>query len=134
MYDRDTFVLIAPDCPVDRGVVPESKREPVPFHVAHFEVLSRNPYRFRFGESLVEAHLRQQGRFDGDPDELLRSLLKKHPCPRCSALPKRCGWGIHIDGDGRLALWGAESAEYRRLTRPGKGQPQLVAALRSKRA
>lgn len=135
MYDRDTFIQIAPDCPAADGMVPESNRDLKPFHVAQFEVLSRHPYRYTYAELLCEAHARQNGlkgaecRRDGD---LRQALLKKHPCPRTCALPKRFGWGIHVNGDGKLALHGCESDDYRRLA--GDDKLQHVAALRSKRA
>ncbi|MBO0826972.1 MAG: hypothetical protein J2P24_04245 [Streptosporangiales bacterium] len=32
-----------------------------------------------------------------------------------SVLGKRYGWGVHADGDGHLALHGAETPEYREL-------------------
>ncbi|MGC1274710.1 MAG: DUF6157 family protein [Planctomycetaceae bacterium] len=135
MYDRNTFILVAPDCHALRGVVPEAKRVPKPFPVVQFEVLSDEPYRFSYAESLCEIHARQNGLgetpFD---DDLVKLLLRKHPCPRTSALPKRYGWGIHVDGDGKLALVACDSAEYRRLSRSKPGMLQLVPALRSKRA
>jgi hypothetical protein len=135
MYDRNTLILIAPDCPALRGVVPASKRVPRPFPVVQFEVLSNEPYRLSYTESLCEVHARQNGlgetSFD---DELVKTLLRKHPCPRTSALPKRYGWGIHVDTNGKLALWACDSAEYRRLARSKPGTLQLVFALRSKRA
>jgi hypothetical protein len=34
---------------------------------------------------------------------------------RLSMLTKRWGWGVHYDEEGRMALYGAETPEYRRL-------------------
>lgn len=136
MYDHNTFILIAPDCPAQQGVVPESKRVPRPFPVVQFEVLSNEPYRFSYAESLCEIHARQNG-LDGtalDDEELVKALLRKNPCPRTSALPKRYGWGIHVDARSKLALWACDSKEYRRLARSKPGTLLLVPALRSKRA
>lgn len=133
MYDRDTLILVAPDCPVVIGTVPESKRSPVPFHVCLFEVITEQPYRFTFRELLRQAHARQNGLRPSDVSQAdLDALAKKHPCPRTSALPKRFGWGVHVDENGRLALWGRESAEYEQLNR--RKDLQIVTALRSRRA
>jgi len=33
-------------------------------------------------------------------------LSKPHPCLRASMLPKRYGWGVHYDGNGRITLYG----------------------------
>lgn len=135
----DIFIQVAPDCPVAHGVVPESKRNPKPVHVIQFEVLSGNPYRYNYEELLFEVHLRRSGTSDPDPGDgdlqsLLQALRKKHPCLRTSALGKKYGWGIHGDGEGRLAIWGRDSEEYRRFTEAENGGPTLTTALRSKRA
>ncbi len=132
MYERDILIQIAADCPVAAGVVPESKRSPVPFHVCLFEVISAHPYRFTFLELLGEAHALQNGiAADQVSERDLATLAKKHPCPRASVLPKRYGWGFHVNEDGKLATWGCESAEYKRLSR--SKTLQIVTALRSRR-
>jgi hypothetical protein len=67
--------------------------------------------------------------------EAIRAELfqKNHPCLRASPLPKRYGWGVHYDGHGRIAIYGTESEDYRRLSRDGEGDPALVRGMRSKR-
>ena len=75
LYAPNTFVQVAPDCPVDRGVIPTSARD----------------------------------------------------------LAKQFGWGFHVNADGKVAVYGRESAEYRRLAETGPGQPAQVIALRNKR-
>jgi hypothetical protein len=48
---------------------------------------------------------------------------------RC--LPKRYGWGAHYDADGRIALYGVETEDYRRLT--SQSGTKVVPAMRNRR-
>lgn len=59
-------------------------------------------------------------------------LATPQPCFRASPLPTTHGWGVHCDHEGRIALVGVDTAEYRRLA----NDPTLtqLAAMRSKRA
>src|SRR2546430_16972256 len=66
------------------------------------------------------------------PKERERFLSKGHPHLRVSALPKRYGWGMHTNAEGKIALVAVESAEYKRLMK----DPRIIKikAFRSKRA
>lgn len=137
MYERDTFIQVAPDCPVDRGVVPTSRREPKPVHVLQFELLTRHPYRFTRDELLFEVRVAQKGISKAEArarrDEIRAALFAKPvPCLRTCVLAKKYGWGIHVDGSGKVALCGRETEEYRRLAET-EGLT-LTTAMRSKRA
>src|SRR5262245_57456096 len=137
MYDRNTFIQVAPDCPADRGVVPESQRQPKPIHLLQFELLSRHPYFFTRDDLLFEVHAARQGLSKAEAkarrDEIREALLAKPvPCLRTCVLAKKYGWGIHIDGNGKVALWGRETDDYHRLA--GDDGLTQTAAMRSKRA
>jgi hypothetical protein len=49
-----------------------------------------------------------------------------------SALPKRYGWGIHNNAEGKVALIAVESPEYKQLLNDPR--TTKVKAFRSKRA
>jgi hypothetical protein len=57
---------------------------------------------------------------------------KGQPCLRSSPLAKRYGFGIHHDAEGRVALYGMETPEYRKLA--GDKKLKVVKAMRSKKA
>ncbi|MEJ7677002.1 MAG: DUF6157 family protein [Segetibacter sp.] len=38
---------------------------------------------------------------------------KGQPCFRSSPLPKRYGWGVHSDHEGKMAIFAVESDEYK---------------------
>ena len=134
----DTFIRVAADCPATTGVVPVGKGDRKPIHVLQYELLSEHPYRYTHDDLLFEVHVRHKAI---SPDELkarrkeIRAelLSKPHPCLRASMLPKKYGWGVHYDGQGRIALYPVDSDEYRRFTAPDSGVT-VVPAMRNRRA
>ena len=135
---RNTFILVAADCPAERGVVPASAKAAKPAHVIQYELLSEHPYKFTQDELLFEVHLRQKG-LENESAERQREIRdelfsKPHPCLRASMLPKKFGWGVHYDAEGRIALYAKESPEYQAWAAGGDGGPKLLTAMRNKRA
>jgi hypothetical protein len=131
MDDPETFVQVAPDCPVDRAVVPVARGVRKPIHVLQYELLTESPYSLSHEDLLYEVHVRHKGLTPGK--EVRDTLLAKpHPCLRASALTKKYGWGVHYDARGKIALYAVESAEYRRLSGPEAGM-KVVLAMRNRR-
>ena len=109
----NTFVAVAPDCPADAGVVPD---RPGSIAALEYELLTTNPYRFKGEDLILAVQARHKGISDADIEPFKIALFSKpHPCLRASMLPKRYGWGAHYDADGRIALYGVETDDYRRL-------------------
>jgi hypothetical protein len=136
----DTFVQVEPDCPVERSVVPANRNESKPSaHVIQYELLSRHPYRYTLDDLIYEVHIRRSGipleEAAANESAIKAELFRKsHPCMRASMLPKKYGWGVHHDPQGRIALYGMETPEYRSFVKNTAGGPKLVFAMRSKRA
>ncbi len=135
----DTFIRVATDCPATCSVVPVAKRDHKPVHVLQYELLSEHPYRYTHDDLLFEVHVRHKAIPADEREARVREIRaellgKPHPCLRASLLPKKYGWGVHYDRQGRIALYSMESEEYRRFTRPDGDGPTLLTALRSKRA
>ena len=136
MSYKDTFVQVATDCPVSRGVVPPVRGESKSVAVIQHELLSAHPYRFGHEDLIFEVHVRHK---NIPTDELnargaaIRAELfrKPHPCMRASPLAKTYGWGVHYDKDGRIAIYAMESDAYRSFTSQSSAGPKLVAAMRS---
>jgi hypothetical protein len=133
-----TFIQVSPDCPVEFGVVPDTKKESKPAHIIQYELLSENPYKYTHEELLFEVHVRHKGFSDGEVknrrDEIWEELFqKKHPCLRACMLPKKYGWGVHYNDEGRIAIYPKESPEYQRFVQAYNGSRQLLTAMRSKR-
>lgn len=135
----DTFVLVAPDCPLTSAVAPPARGGNPTVAVIQHELLTARPYALTLEDLILATHVRRAGLSDSEAasraDEI-RALLfaKPHPCMRASPLPKTYGWGVHHDGDGRMALYAVESEEYLRFAGGSVRGVEVVAALRSKRA
>jgi hypothetical protein len=134
----DTFITVAPDCPVERGVVPPERKSGKSKPAIEFELASEQPYRYTQEELLFLVHARHKGISDAELSERGEQLKaefygKPQACMRASMLPKRYGWGIHFDSGGRLALYPVESPEYRRFVDGEAGPVTILPAMRSSR-
>jgi len=134
----NTFIQVAADCPVSHSVIPESTKASKPVHVIQYELLSESPYTYTQEELFFEVHVKHKV----IPDEEVRArrdelwnefYAKKHACMRASTLPKKYGWGVHFDSDGRIALYGMESKEYEQFIQERITDVKVLAAMRSKR-
>ena len=129
----NTFIQVADDCPLAAGVAPVEKGGKKTVAVIQYELLAGNPYRYTQEEVLFETYVRHKG---VPSDELGTArqafFAKPQACLRASPLPKSYGWGLHFDHEGKVALYGVESAEYRRFTEDGT--LTLLKAMRSSRA
>lgn len=133
----ETFIQVAPDCPVQTAVIPQAKGKNPSVPVLEYELLCGQPYVYTQEEVLFAVHVRRAGITPGElksrHDRLWEEFFAKpRACLRASALPKIYGWGIHFDAQGKTAIYAMESAKYRQFTK-NKNIVQLF-ALRSKRA
>ncbi|GIP37120.1 hypothetical protein J31TS4_04000 [Paenibacillus sp. J31TS4] len=137
----NTFVLVAPDCPVETSEIPKAKPDARPsIPRLQYELLTESPYRYTLDDLIYEVHIRHkeipseelERRGGGVRDEL---LSKSHPCMRASMLAKKYGWGVHYNEEGKLALYPVESEEYAQFAQGKAGEIELevVRGMRSKR-
>ncbi len=103
----DTLIAVADDCPVDHSVVPTPRGGKPTVAVLQYEMLSGNPHAHTQEDVLFESWAARQ---DIPEDRLSRKRLrqeffsKPQACLRSSPLPKKYGWGLLFDGDGKVAL------------------------------
>ena len=138
MNYHDTFIRVAPDCPVNEAVVPTGRREVKSIPQVEYELLAGNPYTFTQEELLFAVYVRRQGIGETDLKtrraELWEEFFDKpRACLRASMLPKKYGWGLHFDAEGRIGLVAMESKAYKVLAE-GKGVATVLTAMRNKRA
>lgn len=138
MSYTDTFIRVAEDCPAEIGVSPVSGRPHPPAHVIQYNLLAGAPYQYNHEELLYQVHVRHKGipeeERDSRREEIWAELFSKsHPCLRASMLPKKYGWGIHYDTEGKIALYAKESPEYDYYTSSEEAGVKLLNAMRSKR-
>ena len=127
-----TFITVAPDFAGVAAV------EPVGATVvaSTFGLIFPAPYALRSSDVIFRVWA---SRHDVSPDsaEAWTSFFATpRACLRSSDLGKRYGWGIHADGDGRLAVYGVGSQAYDALasgTAPDGSAVVVKAAMRSSR-
>lgn len=135
MSYHKTLIAVADDCPVGASVVPRGERRTVA--AVQYEMLAAEPYRLTQEDVLFLTWLRRRpdaGDLAGDEVAALREefFSRSRACLRASPLPKRYGFGLLFDGDGRVALCPMESEEYRRIVAGGAGYT-VVKAMRTSR-
>jgi hypothetical protein len=67
--------------------------------------------------------------FDKEKSEF---FSKGQPCFRSSPLPKRYGWGVHSNSEGKIAIYAMDSDEYKNLAKDR--DLKHLKAMRSKRS
>lgn len=116
MNYHDTLIEVADDCPVTKAEVPQARGAKKTKAVLEYEMIANHPYRYTEEDLAFEVyavlHDIQRVRW---PKERQKFLSKGHPHLRVSALPKRYGWGIYNDAEGKTALIAVESAQYKML-------------------
>jgi hypothetical protein len=101
-------------------------------------MLKDRSYAYTSADVLFESNVRHEGVSEPELRSRRRELwdeffARPQPCLRASALPKKFGWGIHCDADGKVALCPMESAQYHRLARGTAGVVTVLHAFRSSR-
>lgn len=127
----DTFITVAPDCPIAVAEEPPSGVRPTVASL-QYELLRDRPYELTSDDLLFEVHMILSGQDASERSaERQRFFGRDVPCLRASPLPKRYGWGIHHDAEGFVALVGLGSAEYAALA--ARSDLTHKAAMRSSR-
>jgi len=125
----DTFIAVSADCPAAAG---EAPAKPGSVAALQLELLQAQPYGLTSDELLFEVHARRHG-IAADDRAAARAAFFAKPkaCLRASPLVKKHGWGLHHDGEGRVAAYRRESDAYRELSL--RTDLKQVAGMRSAR-
>lgn len=126
----DTFIAVSDDCPAEGAAPPTGKRSVAEIQYA---MLVEAPYRYTQADVLFasSAAMREDPDADG-PSELRAAFFAKpQACLRASPLPKRWGWGIHFNAEGKAAAYAVGSEAYRRLA--GDASLTQTKGMRSKK-
>lgn len=128
-----TFIAVADDCPVATAEIPVSVVGKPSVAALQYELLRDAPYRYTSDDVLFIVHaLRNDIPQSEWKEERARFFSKGQACLRASPLTKRYGFGVHNDGEGRVALVPLGSKAYAAFT--SDLQLKQVKAMRSKRA
>ncbi len=129
---QNTFIEVAEDCPTTNGEAPQQKGDKKTVANIEFDIISKNPYKYSSDDVLFQVFAEKN---DLTKSEFLQAkekfFSKGQACFRASPLTKRYGWGIHNDENGKIALYGMETAEYQRLSKDKN--LKVVKAMRTSR-
>ncbi|HYG40613.1 MAG TPA: DUF6157 family protein [Cytophagales bacterium] len=113
---QNTFIVIADDCPASNGEVPPMKGDSKTVATIQYEMVSKNPYRFTSDDVLFRVFAERKDLTESELEQAREQFFSKgQACLRASPLTKRYGWGVHSDEDGKIALYGCDSVEYKKL-------------------
>ncbi len=114
----NTFIEIAADCPIFTSQIPPLKDKAKTIANLQFELIYNNPYKFTSDDVLFEVFAIKNDLSKKEyKTEREKYFSKGQPCFRASPLTKRYGWGIHNDREGKIAIFGAETKEYKQFVK-----------------
>ncbi len=128
----NTFIEVAEDCPAISGEIPPMKGNEKTIANIQFEMISQNPYKYNSDEILFYCFATKKGLTKNELQTEREIFFSKgQPCFRSSPLTKRYGWGIHSNAKSKIAMYGVETNEYKKLVTDKN--LKIVKAMRSKR-
>lgn len=128
----NAFIEIAEDSPAKAGEMPPIKGEKSVANL-QFDLLYDHPYQYTSDDIFFIVFATKKKLPKTEWSEQRRLFFSKgQPCFRASPLTKRYGWGIHSDEDGKVAMYGAETEEYRKFI--ADESIKKAKAMRSKKA
>ncbi|MGE8298534.1 DUF6157 family protein [Sphingobacterium paramultivorum] len=111
----NTLIEAATDTKVVKGTIPPSKRHKTVAE-RQYELIAAAPYQYTSDDIIFQVYAERR---DLTPDEYPEArtvfFSKGQACLRASPLTKTYGYGIHSNSEGKVALYGMETAIYRKF-------------------
>jgi hypothetical protein len=109
----DTFIEVAEDTKADLGTIPQTKEKKTVAEM-QFELIAKNPYKYSSDDIFFQVFADRNDLTKAEYEKAREQFFSKgQPCFRASPLTKTYGFGIHSDKNGKVALYGRETEEYR---------------------
>ncbi|MDR1988864.1 MAG: DUF6157 family protein [Acidobacteriaceae bacterium] len=137
MNYTNTFIAVSPDTKARIGSVPPAQNGKPSIAQLEYALIASHPYTLTQEEVQFAVHVQRTGitpiQIKAQRNKLWAEFFSKPmACMRTSPLAKSYGWGLHFNGESKVALVAVESAEYQRLS--GNSAIKQTCAMRSKRA
>lgn len=117
---ENAFITVADDSMADRGTAPPQKEDNPSVAYRTWRMIAAHPYEFTSDDVIFTIWADRQGIPEGArADARTEFFAKGRACLRASDLGKRYGWGIHHDRDGKVAVYGVDTDEYRAFATDG---------------
>jgi hypothetical protein len=112
----DTLIEVAEDTKVACGTIPTPKGNHKTVAEWQYELLVKNPYRFTSDDLLFRVYANRNDLTEQAYEGARKAFFSKgQPCFRSSPLTKTYGFGVHADSEGKVAIFGMETAHYQQL-------------------
>lgn len=127
----DSFIEVAEDCKAGNGTKPPAKENKTVAEM-QYELIVKNPYKYTSDEILFQVFADRTGLVKAEYKQAKEVFFSKgQACLRASPLAKTYGFGIHSDNNGKIAIYGVETPEYKKFVTDAK--VKKLKAMRSKR-
>lgn len=112
----DTFIEVAEDTKASRGTKPTAKSDKKTVAELQYELIANNPYKFTSDDVLFQVFAQRNDLTKAEQKKAREEFFSKgQPCLRASPLTKTYGFGVHCDSQGKVALYGVETAGYQKF-------------------
>ena len=112
----NSFITIAEDSPTIKGIIPPYKGLKKSIANLQYEILAEHSYQYTSDDVFFTVFcIRNRIKKNEMMSQRESFFSKGQPCFRASPLTKKYGWGIHSNSDGKIALYDANSIEYKKL-------------------
>lgn len=127
----DTFIEVAEDTKATAGTKPPGKAKPTVAEM-QYDLIANHPYQYSSDDVLFQVYADRNDIMETEYEQARAQFFSKgQACLRASPLTKTYGFGIHSNGEGKVALYGMETAAYQRFSADPK--VKKVKAMRSSR-
>jgi hypothetical protein len=128
----ETFIAIADDSSAAQGIAPPENADNPSIASRTWRMISDAPYVHTSDDVIFTVWADRQGIPEAERAAARAEYFAKgRPCLRASDLGKKYGWGIHHDPEGRIAVYGVETDDYRAFI--AADNVTVVKAMRSSR-
>src|SRR4051812_20774531 len=128
---KNAFIEVADDSPAKAGEMPPEKETKTVANM-QLDMLIDHPYKYTSDDVLFHVYAERNGIKKSELKAAREEFFSKgQACMRASPLTKRYGWGVHANDDEKIAIYGCETKEYKKLV--NDASLKKVKAMKSKR-
>lgn len=111
----ESFIEVSDDTKANCGTKPPSKAKKTVAEM-QYDLIAENPYKYTSDDVLFQVFADRNNFTKAEYKQAKKHFFSKgQPCFRTSSLTKTYGFGIHNDSNGKIALYGMETNEYKKF-------------------
>ena len=112
----NTLIEVSEDTKAICGTKPPSKGEKKTVGELQYELIQNNRYIYTSDDIIFQVYALRNKVSENDYEKARTVFFSKgQPCLRSTPLAKTYGFGIHHNNEGKIALFGMETRQYKNL-------------------